>query len=135
MAYRAEVMETETLTALEDQQIPYNRKPVDLVHLSRQTFGSKDLEAEVLNLFLSHSLCCLQRLQAATTDQQWIDAAHSIKGSARAIGAWEVGDLAEQFEQQAIAGLLGEKAEASRAIEQAVSATNDYIRTLVTDAA
>lgn len=134
MAYTAEMLETETLNALDEQHIPYSRKPVDLVHLSRQTFGSKDLEAEVLNLFLSHSIQCLQRMQAAKTDQQWVDAAHSIKGSARAIGAWEVGDLAERYEQNAIAGTLVEKAEAGRAIELAVKEANDYIRTLVSDA-
>ena len=32
----------------EQTALPKDMKPVDLVHLSRQTFGSKDLENELL---------------------------------------------------------------------------------------
>jgi len=62
-------------------------RPVDLVHLSRYTLGERALEREVLELFCSQSLVYLERLRAVQSDSDWKDAAHSLKGSASAIGA------------------------------------------------
>lgn len=114
----------------EDQKVK-QMKPVDLVHLSKQTFGSKDLETEVLGLFLSHSIQCLERLKAAETDKDWADAAHSIKGSAQAIGAWIIGERAEVYERQAANGQLSDKNAACDEIEQLVDETNSYITGLI----
>ena len=76
-------------------------KPIDLVHLSRQTFGSKDLENEVLNLFISHTRQCLIRLENAQTNKEWEELMHTIKGSARGVGAWKAGNCVEMYEKQA----------------------------------
>ena len=114
----------------QDQNVKH-MKPVDLVHLSKQTFGSKDLETEVLGLFLSHSMQCLERLKAAQTDKDWADAAHSIKGSARAIGAWVIGERAEIYERQAASGQLSDKTAACEEIESLVDETNRYITGLI----
>lgn len=108
-----------------------SKKPVDLVHLSKQTFGSKDLETEVLGLFLSHSLQCMQRMRAAETDKDWAEAVHSIKGSARAIGAWKIGECAEIYERRAVEGDLNDKLAAFQDIEHLVQETNDYISALL----
>ncbi len=113
------------------QTPPKDMKPVDLVHLSKQTFGSKELESELLGLFLSHSQQCLMRMRGADTDTDWANAVHSIKGSARAIGAWAIGDKAEVFERKAAAGTLGDKAAAIREIEDLVTETNQYISSLI----
>lgn len=115
----------------EQTALPKDMKPVDLVHLSRQTFGSKDLENELLGLFLSHSQQCLIRLAAAETDDDWVNAAHSIKGSARAIGAWAIGDRAEIYEQAAASGALGNRQAAYEDIEELVEETNKYIANLI----
>ncbi|MGH6866065.1 MAG: Hpt domain-containing protein, partial [Methyloceanibacter sp.] len=64
----------------------FTSRPVDLVHLSRYTLGERDLEREVLELFCSQSLVYLERLREAQSDKEWIEAAHTLKGSARAIG-------------------------------------------------
>ena len=62
-------------------------RPVDLVHLSRYTLGERALEREVLELFCSQSFVYLERLRTAGSHKDWKDAAHSLKGSATAIGA------------------------------------------------
>ncbi|PLX45316.1 MAG: Hpt domain-containing protein [Hyphomicrobiales bacterium] len=74
-------------------------RPVDLVHLSRFTMGNRDLEREVLSLFRKQSALFIDRMRQAEDDQAWREAAHTMKGSARGIGAWAVGDAAQDAEQ------------------------------------
>jgi len=71
---------------------------IDLVHLARQTLGDVNLEREVLSLFVVQSQVYLLRLQAADTPAEWKRAAHTIKGSARGIGAWPLAEAAEAAE-------------------------------------
>lgn len=73
-------------------------RPVDLAHLTRYTLGNQSLEREVLGLFHDRSERLLQRLKAADEDKAWTDAAHAIKGSARAVGAWHIANRAEAAE-------------------------------------
>lgn len=72
--------------------------PVDLVHLRRFTMGNRDLEREVLQLFANQSPLIVQRLQQATTAKAWRDAAHTLKGSAGAVGAHAVARAAAEAE-------------------------------------
>ncbi len=73
-------------------------RPVDLVHLAHFTMGDRALEREVLNLFRKQSALYLERLRAAPNEAVWCEAAHTLKGSARGIGAWAVADAASQLE-------------------------------------
>ena len=66
-------------------------RPVDLVHLAKYTMGNRELELEVLTLFTKQSLIYLERLSNAADQQTWKEAAHTLKGSARGIGAWGCG--------------------------------------------
>lgn len=75
------------------------RRPVDLVHLARHTFGDPELERQVLQLFVLQSDTCLKRLKDARDDAQWRSAAHAIKGSALGVGAWDVARSAEALEE------------------------------------
>ena len=77
------------------------QRPLDLVHLSRYTLGNRGLEAELLGLFRVQAELYAERLATAESDKDWKDTAHSLKGSARGLGAWELGDLAEKAEQMA----------------------------------
>lgn len=72
--------------------------PVDLAHLARFTLGDAALEREVLELFCTQSVAYLEQLRAATSHKDWCDAAHSLKGSARAVGAWRMARAAEYIE-------------------------------------
>lgn len=74
------------------------KKPVDLEHLARYTLGERALEKEILELFCTQSVLYLDQLRAAMSDRDWRDAAHSLKGSARAIGAWRAAQAAERAE-------------------------------------
>lgn len=75
------------------------QRPLDLVHLSRYTLGNRGLEAELLGLFRVQAELYAERLATAESDKDWKDTAHSLKGSARGLGAWELGDLAEKAER------------------------------------
>jgi HPt (histidine-containing phosphotransfer) domain-containing protein len=108
-------------------------RPVDLVHLSRYTLGERELEREVLELFCSQSLIYVERLREARSDKDWKDAAHSLKGSASAIGAWRAAAAAARAE--ALSGDALSQARALRLseIESTVREAETYIGALLGD--
>jgi HPt (histidine-containing phosphotransfer) domain-containing protein len=72
-------------------------RPIDLVHLARMTLGDRSLEREVLQLFDRQSTLLIARMRNA--QPAGIAAlAHTLKGSARGIGAWRVARAAEILE-------------------------------------
>lgn len=108
--------------------------PVDLVHLSRYTLGERALEREVLELFCTQSAVDLERLRQAPSDRQWQDAAHSLKGSAQAIGAWRAAAAAARAEALSCE-TFGDSGEARgarlRELESSVHEAEAYIRSLL----
>jgi HPt (histidine-containing phosphotransfer) domain-containing protein len=72
---------------------------LDLDHLAQYTLGNRDLEAELLGLFRSQAQLYLDRLSDAADDKEWRDTAHSLKGSARGLGAFALGDIAQEAER------------------------------------
>ena len=72
---------------------------IDLVHLARQTDNDPALEDELLVLFDRQSASILAQLsgEEATTRKR-ADAAHTLRGSALAIGAGAVARAAQAFE-------------------------------------
>jgi len=77
-------------------------RPIDLVHLSKFTMGRRDLEAEILGLFRQQLAVSLDKLAAAADmvgdDKAWKEAAHTLKGSARGVGAWALADATADAE-------------------------------------
>jgi HPt (histidine-containing phosphotransfer) domain-containing protein len=73
--------------------------PIDLVHLRRYTLGNRALEKEVLQLFSEQAVASLDQLRAPQTPQMRRLAAHTLKGSARAVGAVAVARCAEHAER------------------------------------
>lgn len=70
---------------------------VDLAHLARYTGGDEGLNAEVLRLFDEQANDLVARLQsilAARDATSWRHVAHTLKGAARGIGAFALGDAA-----------------------------------------
>jgi len=65
---------------------------IDLAHLKRMTLSEPALEDEVLSLFVTQSGDLMRRLNALPGDAAAL--AHTLKGSARAIGAFRVADAA-----------------------------------------
>ena len=71
---------------------PSSRPPegaIDLAHLARMTLGEKSLEAEVLALFDRQAGILLERMRMAPPPAAGAFA-HTLKGSAQGIGAWQV---------------------------------------------
>lgn len=73
---------------------------IDQSHLERMTLGDRRLEREVLELFLRQTTLMLARIISADPSLA-AAAAHTLKGSARGIGAWRVARAAELLEHAA----------------------------------
>jgi len=106
-------------------------RPIDLVHLARHTFGDKALEQEVLALFLSQSVMLTERLDRARDERAWREAAHTLKGSARGIGASRVARLAEEVERHAADRSSSGACAALVALFAAVTEANAAIRDIL----
>jgi HPt (histidine-containing phosphotransfer) domain-containing protein len=76
---------------------------LDLAHLERMTLGERELEREVLNLFVQQSADLLARLEKLP--REGASLAHTLKGSARGIGAFAVADAADDLERRLRQGL------------------------------
>ena len=74
-------------------------RPVDLVHLGRQTMGDRELEREVLALFVQQALSVRDRITDADSRERVV-LAHGLKGSARGVGAFAVADCSAQIEEK-----------------------------------
>jgi HPt (histidine-containing phosphotransfer) domain-containing protein len=100
--------------------------PIDFEHLSRMTLGDAGLEQEVLAMFVAQSATLVSQLAAMPADASAL--AHTLKGSARAIGAFAVGDaaarleaaIARGFDTSAALAELGETVAEARAAIEAV---------------
>jgi HPt (histidine-containing phosphotransfer) domain-containing protein len=91
--------------------------PIDFEHLARMTLGDPALECEVLTMFAAQSARLLDQLAGLPADAGAL--AHTLKGSARAIGAFAVAGAAERLEA-ALSDASGAKA-ALDALKDAVA--------------
>lgn len=115
--------------------IPHAR-PIDLVHLSRQSLGDRNLELELLQLFDRQSALILQRLDdgQASGERRWLrDLCHTLDGSARAIGAVHVSAAAGEYGQALLGAASGAELAALRAtlatrVREARSQIAEFLR-------
>jgi HPt (histidine-containing phosphotransfer) domain-containing protein len=70
--------------------------PIDFEHLNRMTLDDAGLEQEVLAMFVAQSARLVSTLATKPSDAGAL--AHTLKGSARAIGAFAVADAAARLE-------------------------------------
>lgn len=104
--------------------------PVDLAHLRRYTLGDRGLELEILSLFVDQLPITIDALKSATTDKEWGMAAHTLKGSARAVGARPLAALAEDAERLASTADADTRGAAVRRLEAAAREARAYIAAL-----
>lgn len=78
---------------------PAGGRPIDLVHLGRQTMGDRSLEQEVLALFIQQVVSVRDRIADASVQERLL-MAHGLKGSARGVGAFAIADCATAIERQ-----------------------------------
>lgn len=100
-------------------------EPVNFESLRRYTLGNPEVEREVLQLFCEHAPTMLARLRAADDEKSWHDAAHAMKGSALALGAWRIAELATQAEVPGDG--IRRREELLTALEAAVDEVQDFI--------
>jgi HPt (histidine-containing phosphotransfer) domain-containing protein len=99
--------------------------PIDIEHLRRMTLGDSSLEREVLAMFSAQAVSLIGTLAALPKDAGAL--AHTLKGSARAIGAFGVAEAAVRLEDALRNGedpsdLLGELDDAIAQARTAIDA-------------
>jgi HPt (histidine-containing phosphotransfer) domain-containing protein len=102
---------------------PRGERPevIDEDHLRRMTLGDRNLEREVLEIFARQTVLLLKRM-AGMESVPAAAAAHTLKGSARGVGAWRVARAAEGVEQ---AAGEGRRAAMQAAIAELESASSE----------
>jgi HPt (histidine-containing phosphotransfer) domain-containing protein len=103
-------------------------RAIDLVHLARMTLGDRSLEREVLQLFDRQVTMLVARVREGSP-AAIAALAHTLKGSARGIGAGRVALAAESVES-AVAS--GRKSELQVAVDR-LSAAADEASTVICD--
>jgi HPt (histidine-containing phosphotransfer) domain-containing protein len=77
---------------------PDDSAVLDLDHLRCQTAGDRGLERDLLVLFDAQCARLRPLMAAGRSPAERADAVHTLKGSARAIGAWRVAAAADRLE-------------------------------------
>ena len=95
--------------------------PIDLDHLREVTLGDPALEREVLRLFVDQTAALMRTLAALPADAAHL--AHTLKGSARAVGAFGVADAAAALE-----AALGDAARARDAVSRLDAEAGEALR-------
>jgi HPt (histidine-containing phosphotransfer) domain-containing protein len=97
--------------------------PVDFDHLKRMTLGEEALEREVLGMFLKQAGHLIDVLGCSPAEAPVLT--HTLKGSARAIGAFRLADRAAALEEIARNG--GDRAAPLAALKAAVAEVREAI--------
>jgi HPt (histidine-containing phosphotransfer) domain-containing protein len=105
---------------------------LDEHHLRAMTLGDESLEREVLQVFARQITLMLKRIARAEPAHA-AAAAHTLKGSARGLGAWRVAEAAERVEQAATG--LGDLGQAIAELDLAGSEVRGVIEARLQDAA
>src|SRR5271167_3708329 len=102
--------------------------PIDIAHLQRMTLGDSSLKREVLAMFSAQAVSLVSALSGLPSDAGAL--AHTLKGSARAIGAFAVADAASALEVLIRSGGDPEEAmvELDDAVAQARAAIDAILR-------
>ena len=111
--------------------LPSRDVPIDWAHLSRFTLNDRNLEHEVLGLFAMEAPRYLAKMHAASNRKDWIEAAHTLKGSARAVGAWAIAECAQAAETLHFNADLGAEQvdlNGNRGLKQALEKLSEAVR-------
>jgi HPt (histidine-containing phosphotransfer) domain-containing protein len=108
-----------------------SQSPIDLEHLARYTGGERSLNTEILRLFdgqVTDMVGQLNGVLAQRDAKRWREITHTIKGAARGVGAFGMGEAAAAAEP--IDPANGEKAVAAiRVLEGEAATVRAFIRT------
>jgi HPt (histidine-containing phosphotransfer) domain-containing protein len=105
-------------------------RPVDMVHLAKQTLGDWSLGIEVLRLFDEMQRTYFDRLELSTTRNELLVNLHALRGAATGVGAFALAQLARVTEDELKAG-DPVNPERIADIQMAVEEVSGFIETLV----
>lgn len=74
-------------------------KVIDFDHLEKYVAGDDALRDEILEIFTEQVDNLIQQFDVFQTDEGWKNTAHTLKGAARGVGAWNLGTLCEEAEK------------------------------------
>ena len=117
------------------------RQPIDLDHLNIYTGGDAKLNCQILGLFdgqcreIIEKLACLAE-GVETTDKakNWRDFVHSLKGAARGVGAFNLGDVAAEAEKMQLSDQM-EVLEVVERLKANAAAIHQFIDDLISQSA
>ncbi|MFZ5616503.1 MAG: Hpt domain-containing protein [Pseudomonadota bacterium] len=102
--------------------------PIDTSHLEKYVFGDAALRDEILSIFIEQAAAWIARMDPSLDDDGWRHAAHTLKGAARGVGAWSLGDIAERAETLVGSGRNGERRAAHEDLKAAANAAIGFAR-------
>lgn len=124
MAEHAVVMEMDAHTtqcSYADRRAKCDRQVLDLTHLEQYTSGDETLERELLGLFKEQISAQFAAIVDAQTADDWKMAAHTLKGSARGVGAVGLDVAAQTLEEIGFAAPEAGKLAAIAAVKDEVA--------------
>lgn len=88
---------------------------INFQHLRQYVGDDASLTAEVFGLFRHQTEMWCKALNAKSDDETWLSVTHSLKGSARAVGACGLADACESAEQ--LVGIKGSQTARTVAVQ------------------
>ncbi len=86
------------------------RRPIDLVHLAKQSLGDPGLEEEILRMFDQVVQIYMLRVGQSRVGDEVLADLHALKGASRGVGALGIAAMAEAGEAEARKnGLMSEE--------------------------
>jgi len=76
------------------------RRPIDLVHLAKQSLGDPGLEEEILRMFDQMVQIYVQRIGESRVRGEVLADLHALKGASRGVGALGIAAMAEAGEAE-----------------------------------
>lgn len=86
------------------QQNRLAKRPIDMLHLARQSLGDPGLEIEILRMFDQTVAVHFQRLEQATSVADLLANLHVLKAASVGVGAWSLAEHAHIMEAELKAG-------------------------------
>jgi len=109
-----------------------SNRPIDLVHLSRQSLGDSGLEAEILRMFDQMVMTHMSRIRQSADIEMTLFNLHALKGAAAGVGANNIAILARAAEMETkLAGKLSHECLAD--LRMAVEEVRYFIAELLED--
>lgn len=126
LAIQGQSIADQPMPSLDDESAD---PPIDIRHLAEMTLADPELQREVLLLFATQSTDILNKLAARSADAEML--AHTLVGSARAVGANRVADAASKLEQAAKASsdIRGALVRLQHEVSQACIAIGELLKT------